>query len=438
MKYKYAMDRQFQEKMLQIYPEHIEDNKTIRTITFQVTENCCLACSYCYQHHKTNNKMSFDTAKKFIDDLLADKYEVVNTSNAFGIVVEFIGGEPFMEVELIDQIWEYLYNKMINLNHPWLHNSIMSFCSNGILILTDKVQNFLQKYEGFWDLHISIDGNKELHDTCRLDYESKGSYDRAIKAVNYIEKKYKIKPGTKMTFAPSNINLASKALISLIENGYTNIPANCIFESGWDNNYAAIYYKELKKVANYIIDNDLYNKVAITIFDETVGKPMDENNNDNWCGGVANTNLALDYKGDFYTCIRYMESSLNGKQKPLILGNIETGYLGTPEQIENNNLLSNITRRSQSTDECFYCPIADGCAWCSAFNYEDQGTPNKRTTYICCMHKARVLANYYYWNTLYKKLHINNIHHYDLYLSKNECLKIISLEEYNNLIQYEK
>jgi hypothetical protein len=50
--------------------------------------------------------------------------------------------------------------------------------------------------------------------------------------------------------------------------------------------------------------------------------------------------------------------------------------------------------------------VAKGCGWCSAYNYEEFGTINKRTTYICIMHKARVLANNYYWNKLYKKLNI--------------------------------
>lgn len=68
------------------------------------------------------------------------------------------------------------------------------------------------------------------------------------------------------------------------------------------------------------------------------------------------------------------------------VGNIYTGYLSTDEEKKNLALISNITRRSQSTDECFYCPIANGCSWCSGYNYEEFGTPNKRATYICCMH----------------------------------------------------
>ena len=62
--------------------------------------------------------------------------------------------------------------------------------------------------------------------------------------------------------------------------------------------------------------------------------------------------------------------------------------------------LSGITRQSQSTDECLNCSVNSGCAWCTAYNYDHYKTPNKRATFICWMHKARVLANYYYWNKL--------------------------------------
>lgn len=118
------------------------------------------------------------------------------------------------------------------------------------------------------------------------------------------------------------------------------------------------------------------------------------------------------------------------------MGNIHTGYLSNAEEKENLDLISNITRRSQSTDECFYCPIAAGCAWCSAYNYEEFGTPNKRAIYICCMHKAQSLANVYYWNTLYKYLNINK--KFKMYLPKEEALKIIDENEYNYLLQLSK
>jgi hypothetical protein len=94
--------------------------------------------------------------------------------------------------------------------------------------------------------------------------------------------------------------------------------------------------------------------------------------------------------------------------------------------------LSNITRRTCSTDECFNCPIAAGCAWCSGYNYEEFGTPKSRATYICIMHRARALANYYYWGTIQKKcLGKREI---ELFLPKEQALQIIDEKEYNKLL----
>ena len=54
--------------------------KTATTITFKVSEDCNLKCTYCYQINKSKSVMDFDTAKKFIDDILSDKFDYINTS----------------------------------------------------------------------------------------------------------------------------------------------------------------------------------------------------------------------------------------------------------------------------------------------------------------------------------------------------------------------
>ena len=93
--------------------------------------------------------------------------------------------------------------------------------------------------------------------------------------------------------------------------------------------------------------------------------------------------------------------------------------------------LQKITRRSQSTDECFYCPIARGCSWCTAYNYEVFGTINKRATFICPMHKARALANVYYWNKYYQLKESDK--RFTNYCPKEWALEIIDENEYNML-----
>lgn len=75
-------------------------SETAQTITFIVTEDCNLRCKYCYIIHKsTNKRMSFETAKKFIDYILTADINV-----AEDVIIEFFGGEPMIEMRLIDRI----------------------------------------------------------------------------------------------------------------------------------------------------------------------------------------------------------------------------------------------------------------------------------------------------------------------------------------------
>lgn len=85
-------------------------NKKAKSITFQVTDACNLCCSYCYQFHKGTHVMSFETAKKFIDYIFDCKHKP-NTpfyiDNTAGLIIDFIGGEPFLQIDLIEQITDY-------------------------------------------------------------------------------------------------------------------------------------------------------------------------------------------------------------------------------------------------------------------------------------------------------------------------------------------
>ena len=67
-----------------------------------------------------------------------------------------------------------------------------------------------------------------------------------------------------------------------------------------------------------------------------------------------------------------------------------------------------LDRWSQSTQECIDCDVAGGCAWCQGENYDAAATNTifQRSIAICKMHKARVRANNYYWNKLYRKLEL--------------------------------
>lgn len=423
----------FNDKLNRLFPYTFSTSDSILTLTFQVTEDCCMNCSYCYQNKKSKNKMDFETSKKIIDNLiLSDSF--YNTYNTKAIVLEFIGGEPFLEVELMDKITGYFIQKCIENKHRFLYFFRISIASNGLLYFEEKVQNFIKKYHNFLALTISIDGNKELHDSCRLDLNGEGTYDRVVQAVNHYSKNYSQDLETKMTLSPNNIQYVFNAIQNLINLGYISISLNCIYEQGWENIHAKILYNEMKKIADWLIENDAFKKYRISLFDINNFVPLENNDTKNWCGGTCGSMLAFDYKGIAFPCIRYMESSLNNKQIPYSIGNIE-GLFQTHSEKERLKLMKSITRQSQSTKECLECPIAKGCAWCSAYNYECYGTPNKRATFICEMHKARSLANAYYYNKGNKLL--GKKERIKIFLPKNEALNIISEEEWNILKYYE-
>ena len=407
-------------------------------VTFQVTDNCNLRCTYCYQTQKQQHRMPFSVAKDFIDILLENNeytQQYINTSLCNAIILSFIGGEPFLEVELIDQIVEYFQKATILAGHDlWARNWRICISSNGTLYFNPEVQNFIKKYKNNLALGISIDGNKQLHDKCRIFPDGSGSYDKAIAAA--YDYKYNLNGflTSKITLSPNNIMYLYQAIIDFINFGYDEIFANCIFEKGWTIEHAKIFYNELKKIADYLLDNDLEEKIYFSIFTHNFFHPLKPEDDTNWCGGNGQM-LAVDYKGDIYPCLRYMESSLGPNVPPIIIGNVKNGFLFTKEQQNCINCLKQINRINQSTEECMNCPIAQGCAYCQAYNYQDSGNFHTRATYICCMHKARALANAYFWNKCYIKH--NDTDRFILNLSEEEALKIIPKKEYEEIKKME-
>jgi radical SAM peptide maturase (CXXX-repeat target family) len=382
--------------------------------------------------------MSFDVAKKFFDMIIEatpEDNEYINPENSPGLIIEFIGGEPFLEIELIDKICDYAIGRMIELNHPWANRFMISICSNGVLYFDEKVQEFIRKRKEYLSFSISIDGNKQLHDACRIFPDGKGSYDIAIQGVKHYREVHHGYMGSKMTLAPSNIKYAYDAVTNLINVGYTEVHLNCVYEEGWTLADATVLYNQLCKIADYLIeDRERFDNIYLSIFDERIFRPKTIESNENWCGGTG-AMISCDYKGDIYPCIRYMESSLGNTAKPLKIGNIYDGIMQTPEDIQTVKDLRAITRRSQSTDECFYCPIADGCSWCSAYNYQTFGTANKRATFICPMHKARALANAYLWNKG------NRLYYPErrmrIYVPEEWALEIITKDQWDELKRLE-
>lgn len=370
-----------------------------KTITFIVTKDCQLACRYCYLVGKNEKeRMSWDVAKAAIDYILDHEDDFPEKS----VIWDFIGGEPFLEIELIDRICDYLKTEMFRRNHHWFNSYRFSFSTNGINYDSEKVQRFIEKNRSHLSIGITIDGTQKKHDLNRIwkgDGE-RGSYSDVVRNIPLWLSQFP-GAGTKVTISSADIPYIKESVLHLYSLGIHEVNINVVFEDVWRDGDDELFEQQLTELADAIIDGGYYEDFACSFFSETIGKPLDVvTDNQNWCG--AGKMLAIDAGGNFYPCTRFAAYSLRSK-KPIIIGNIHTG-------IDTDKLRPFLTldRTTQSPRECVECEVASGCAWCQGENYDAADTPTiyQRSTAICKMHKARVRANNYYWNKLFRKLEL--------------------------------
>lgn len=372
-----------------------------KNITFIVTKDCQLACKYCYLVGKNEKeRMPWEVAKKAIDYILDHEEEMPQES----VVWDFIGGEPFLEIDLIDKICDYLKTEMFRRNHHWFNSYRFSFSTNGINYHTPRVQEFIKKNREHLSIGITIDGTRQKHDLNRIykhvdgERGEHGSYDDVVRNIPLWLEQFP-DAGTKVTISSADIPYIKESVLHLYSLGIHEVNINCVFEDVWEEGDDQRFEDQLMQLADAIIDGGYYSDYACSFFSEHMGKPLDcVLENQNWCG--AGMMLAVDAEGNFYPCTRFAQYSLRSK-KAWIIGNIHDG-------IDKNKLRPFLTldRCTQSTQECIDCEVAEGCAWCQGENYDAAETPTiyQRATAICKMHKARVRANNYYWNKLYRKI----------------------------------
>ncbi len=371
-----------------------------KNIIFIVTKDCQLACKYCYLVGKNSReRMPWKVAKTAIDYILDQEKDFKEES----VVWDFIGGEPFLEIDLIDRICDYLKTEMFRRNHHWFDSYRFSLSTNGINYHEEKVQRFIKKNINHLSIGITIDGTELKHDLNRIYRESeRGSYRDVVRNIPLWLEQFP-NAGTKVTISSADIPYIKESVLHLYSLGIHEVNINCVFENVWKTGDDKRFEEQLIQLADEIIEKEYYKEFACSFFSENLGKPMDCTlQNQNWCG--AGMMLAIDAEGNFYPCTRFAQYSLRSK-KAWIIGNIRDG-------IDKNKLRPFLTldRCTQSTQECIDCEVAEGCAWCQGENYDAADTPTiyQRATAICLMHKARVRANNYYWNKLYRKLEIEN------------------------------
>ena len=359
----------------------------MRVITFCVTEECNLRCKYCYMTEKNSfNRMSIAVAKKAVDYFLSQPPE------EDAVVWDFIGGEPTLEMQLIDEISDYIKQQLFLLDHPWFSDYIFNIGTNGILYRSALVQDYLKKNEGHVTVSITIDGIKEKHDLMRVKADGSGSYDEVLESVKLWLQQY---PGasTKVTFASDDLKYLKDSIVHLWDIGLERIPANIVFEDVWKEGDDIIYEEQLKALADYVVDNRLYFTKSVRFFDPSIGFPMGKKHKmTGFCG--TGKMVAVDPSGHFYPCIRFLDFCIPNKP-PLSTGSIYTGY-----NTRQRDAFKSLTIGILNDGECVNCPVASGCFSCTGCNYAnaDEITIFHRTKYHCAMQKAQVRANEYFWN----------------------------------------
>lgn len=143
----------------------------IKALCLHIAHTCNLNCSYCFasqgKYHGERAVMSFEVGKQALDFLVA------HSGTRHNLEVDFFGGEPLMNWEVVKQL--VLYARSIEEEHH--KNFRFTLTTNGVLI-DDDVIDFCNREMS--NVVLSLDGRKEIHDRYRVDYAGNGSYEKIV------------------------------------------------------------------------------------------------------------------------------------------------------------------------------------------------------------------------------------------------------------------
>ena len=143
----------------------------IKALCLHIAHTCNLNCSYCFasqgKYHGERALMSFETGKRALDFL------VENSGTRRNLEVDFFGGEPLMNFDVVKQLVAYARSIEKEKNK----NFRFTLTTNGVLI-DDDVIDFANREMS--NVVLSLDGRKEIHDRFRVDYAGNGSFDKIV------------------------------------------------------------------------------------------------------------------------------------------------------------------------------------------------------------------------------------------------------------------
>ena len=143
----------------------------VKALCIHIAHSCNLNCSYCFasqgKYHGERALMSFEVGKQAFDFLIA------NSGTRRNLEVDFFGGEPLMNFDVVKQLVAYARS----IEKQYNKNFRFTLTTNGMLI-DDDVIEFANKEMS--NVVLSLDGRKEVHDRFRVDYAGNGSWERIV------------------------------------------------------------------------------------------------------------------------------------------------------------------------------------------------------------------------------------------------------------------
>ena len=325
-----------------------------RNMTITTNENCNLNCIYCYENNKSNKSFDVIRAKERLSTILT-------TPDVDGLTISFHGGEPFLVFEKIKELCEWLWKQQF----PQPYRCFAT--TNGTLI-HGEIQRWLFDHRDKFICSLSIDGNREMHNTNRSN--SFDSIDIPFFVRTWPNQ------GVKMTISPLTINTLAEGVIFLHEMGITDIRANLSEMTNWNNDeLLTIFQGELDKLAAFYLNNPTLNPCSL--FRVPFFKILEDKTPKKWCGvgDAPSYNIDTDLS---YPCHLFFPS-VCGQQKS-----------------KESEALDFSKPSSYISKECESCSFLRICPTCYGANYIERGHPALRDMSMCKYHKKRfsIVAEY--------------------------------------------
>ena len=350
-------------------------NTVIKALCLHVAHTCNLNCEYCFasqgKYHGERALMSFEVGKRALDFLIE------NSGTRHNLEVDFFGGEPLMNWDVVKELVAYarVQEKIHNKNFRF------TLTTNGVLV-DDEVIDFCNKEMS--NVVLSLDGRQEVHDRLRVDYMGRGSYDLIVpKFQEFVKRRGGKNYYMRGTFTHNNVDFTND-IFHMADLGFTELsmePVVCAPEdkSALTKEDLPILFDQYEILAKEMIKRKkegrpftFYHYMLDLTHGPCIYKRI------SGCGSGTEY-MAVTPSGELYPCHQFV-----GDTKYL-LGNIWDGV--TNKEIQNEFKLCNAYARPECND-CWaklYC--SGGCA---ANSYHASGKITGLYEYGCELFKKRI------------------------------------------------